>query len=63
MYIDIKTLEKLKEDGKKSYNIKMLEDNYYEAFEIPSKKLRTFMNSDYSSFIKYCEEKFNESPD
>lgn len=41
----------------------MLEDNYYEAFEIPSKKLRTFMNSDYSSFIKYCEEKFNESPD
>lgn len=48
LYIPIETFVKLKEDGKKSYNIKMLGDPTYPAYEIPSKKLVKFMESDYS---------------
>ena len=38
----------MKSDGKKSVNIKMLNDNNYHIIDIPSKKLRTMMESDYS---------------
>lgn len=48
IWIPVKTLKQIKDEGKKSYNIKMLNDPNYESYEIPSKKLRTFMQSDYS---------------
>lgn len=48
IWIPVKTLKQIKDEGKKSYNIKMLDDPNYESYEIPSKKLRTFMQSDYS---------------
>ena len=37
-------------DGKKSYNIKWLDDenNTYDAIEIPSIKKRVYMDSDYT---------------
>lgn len=47
LYIPISTITKMKEDNKKSFNIKMLETKEYNVKEIPSKKLRTFMDSDY----------------
>ena len=47
-------MEKIKKEGLKSYNIrKMLGDENYPVFEIPSYKLRTFMKSDYSELINY----------
>ena len=52
IWIPIETLEKIKKEDKKSYNIKMLDDPNYVSFEIESKKLRTFMKTDYSDFIK-----------
>lgn len=48
VYIPISTFEKAKKDGLKSINIKMLEDDTYRIIEIPSKKLRVFMDSDFS---------------
>ena len=45
---------KLKAEDKKSFNIKMLDE--YECLDLPSKKLRTFMNTDYSALIDYYKE-------
>ena len=53
-YIPVKTIEKMKTDGKKSVGIKALEEGY-RIIEIPSEKLRIFMNSDYS-VLKNLEE-------
>ena len=61
VWIPIQTLYKLKQDDKKSYNIKMLDSNEYPAFEIPSKKLRTFMDTDYNKFVEYCKGEFDAS--
>ena len=53
-------MEKIKSEGLKSYNIrKMLDDSNYFALNIPSVKLRTFMNSDYSKLV----ELYGESTD
>lgn len=46
-YIPVKTIEQMKKDGKKSVGIKALEEGY-RIIEIPSTKLRIFMDSDYS---------------
>jgi len=44
---------KLREEGKKSFNIK--DKDKYEYLELPSKKLRTYMKTDYSALIEYYE--------
>ena len=48
LYIPISTFTKLIEDGKKSFNIKMLADQTYPHVVIPSEKRRVFLDSDYS---------------
>ena len=48
VYIPINTITQLKSEGKKSYSVKMINNPEYRDFEIPSTKLRTFMDSDYS---------------
>lgn len=45
-YIPISTIQKMKADGEKSVGIRSL--SKYNIIEIPSKKLRTYMESDYS---------------
>ena len=47
-YIPIKTVKQIKEDGRKSISIKLIEENKYRVIEIPSIKKRVFMDSDYS---------------
>lgn len=60
LWIPIQTMEKIKSEGLKSYNIrKMLDDPGYFALNIPSVKLRTFMNSNYSKLV----ELYGESTD
>ena len=54
IWIPIQTFMKLKAEDKKSFNIKMLDE--YECLDLPSKKLRTFMNTDYSALIDYYKE-------
>ena len=48
LYIPISTFKKLKDDGKKSFNVKMLDSNEYFLLEIPGITRRTFIDSDYS---------------
>ena len=48
VYLPIITIKKMKEDNKKSFNIKDLIDNKYRIIQIPSKKRRVFMDSDYT---------------
>jgi len=47
VYVPIGTVSKMKEDGLKSVNIRTLDGSGYRFFEIPSKKLRVFLESDY----------------
>lgn len=61
VYVPITTFEKLIAEGKKSFNIKYLENDEYEYYVIPSVKLRKFMKSDYSKLIEYCENKENSN--
>lgn len=53
-WVPIETLEQIYKEGKKSFNIKMLDDHNYKCYNIPSKKLRTFMNTDYLELVRYC---------
>lgn len=46
-YIPVSTITQLKKDGKKSVGLKAVEEGY-NIIEIPSKKMRVYMNSDYS---------------
>jgi len=48
LYVPISSVTKMKEDGKKSINIKMLDEKLYNIYEIPSVKKRIFLDSDYS---------------
>lgn len=55
VYVPVATFERLKQDGLKSVNIKMLNDDNYRIIVVPSKKQRVFMISDYS-ILKTLEE-------
>ena len=51
VYVPISTITKMKEDGLKSVNIRFLAQSGYKYYEIPSVKLRVFMESDYSCLV------------
>ena len=55
VYVPIKTFEKLKADGKKSVNIKMVGKDEYRIITIPSVKKRVFLDSDYSVLTQLKE--------
>lgn len=48
IYLPVRTVEKMKADGKKSFNIKDLDSDKYRIIKIPSIKRRVYMDSDYS---------------
>lgn len=48
LYVPITTVAKLKNDEKKSINVKYLNTKEYNIIEVPSKLKRIFMDSDYS---------------
>lgn len=55
VYVPIATFEKLKSDGKKSVNIKMVGKDEYRIITIPSVKKRVFLDSDYSILMTLKE--------
>ena len=57
VYVPIETFIKLVEDGKKSFNIKMLESNEYDHIVIDSVIQRVYPLLDFKSFVKKIEEK------
>ena len=56
LWLPIETMKKIKDEGKKSFNINKMFTSEYEYIEIPSKKLRTYMISDYSFLVSYYME-------
>ena len=56
IYVPLKTIEKMKQDGKKSVNIRTIDAEGYEFIDIPSAKKRVFMDSDYSVMLDLPEE-------
>ena len=63
IWIPIETFEKMKSDGLKSFNIKMLDDNpsNYKFYDIPSTLRRVFMDTDYNKLFEYWEKEFEET--
>lgn len=51
VFVSASELKRIKEDGNKSINIKMLDGNLYDLLEIPSKKKKVFLDSDYSVLL------------
>lgn len=51
LYVPIKTIKKMKEDGLKSVNINNIFDSSYRYIDIPSKKLSKYMESDYKCLL------------
>ena len=56
VYIPIKTVRQLINEGKKSFSVKMIDDPQYRVFDIPSTKRRIFMDSDYSVLMNWTED-------
>lgn len=54
-YTPISEVKRMFENDVKSINIKYLETKEYKVYEIPSKKLRVFMESDYSMLLSLKE--------
>lgn len=55
VYVPINTITKMKNDGLKSVNITNIDDTDYRFFNVPSKKLRVFMDSDYKFLADTAE--------
>ena len=53
IFFPIEAIKKMKEDGLKSINIKTYDQ--YDHIDIPSKKKRVFMDSDYRPMLEYCK--------
>lgn len=54
-YVPISSITRMKEDGKKSVNIKMLQDDTYRIIKIPTVKKRVFLDGDYSVLAQLQE--------
>jgi len=55
IYVPISSITAMKNDGKKSVNIKMLAEGTYRMIELPSVKRRVFLDSDYSVLLQLGE--------
>lgn len=56
VYIPTKTIQCMKFDNRKSFNIKDLKAETYRIIQVPSVKRRIFMDSDYSVLFHLKEE-------
>lgn len=50
VWLNICEIEKMINDGLKSFNIKMVDDCNYNIYKIPATKMRTFMKCDFTIF-------------
>ena len=51
VYVPVSTITKMKADGKKSVNIKKIDEEGYAYLRIPSVQKRVFLDSDYSVLL------------
>ena len=54
-YVPVSTITQMKKDGKKSVGLKAVEEGY-RIVEIPSTKLRVFLESDYTYLVSELKE-------
>lgn len=52
VYLPISTVTELMKDGKKSFNVTKVDKETYPFYDIPSKKKRVYMDSDYTVLSK-----------
>jgi hypothetical protein len=52
LYVPLLTIAKMKQDGKKSVNIRTIDSDGYEYLNIPSVQKRVFLDSDYSVMME-----------
>lgn len=50
VWLNIGEIERMINDGLKSFNVKMIENCNYNIYQIPATKLRTFMRCDFTIF-------------
>lgn len=65
IWVSIEEMEKMVKDGEKSIGLRMIDakksyKKMYNILEIPSKKLRTFMESDYNYLVNKIKEENND---
>lgn len=60
-WVPIEEFIRLKEEGYKSINIKMLNDEKYKIIDIPSKEKRVYLESDYSCLIEWAKNKLKSN--
>ena len=51
IYVPVLTIAKMKQDGKKSVNIRTIDTDSYDYVNIPSVQKRVFLDSDYSVLL------------
>ena len=51
IFVPVQEMEKMVKDGKKSFNIKMLEEKVYNILVLPSVKKRVFLDTDYRPLL------------
>lgn len=51
LYVPVLTIAKMKQDGKKSVNIRTIDTDGYDYVNIPSTQKRVFLDSDYSVLL------------
>ena len=51
LYVPVLTIDRMKKDGKKSVNIRKIDEEGYDYVNIPSVPKRVFLDSDYSVLL------------
>lgn len=54
-FIPIEEVKRLKESGYKSINVKMVNDEQFKVFEVPSEAKKVFLTSDYQIIFDYMK--------
>ena len=52
VFLPVQEVEKMKADGLKSFNVKMIKEKLYNIIAIPTEKKRTFLEGDYTPLQK-----------
>lgn len=55
-FVPINEIKRLKEEDYKSINVKMIGDEKFKVFEVPSILKRTFLDSDYQVIFDYMQQ-------
>ena len=56
LYVPLLTIARMKNDGKKSINIRKIDEEGYDYLKIPSVQKRVFLDSDYSVLLNLPEQ-------